>query len=259
MRLPFFVLWLLDAPPSGVEAQEDQQCDVRDINECLSSPCDNGATCLDSLNGTGIPHREYRCSCLPGFANGTCAAGWLEDVPQYTGLCSNHAGNCDVALDECLSSPCAADEACVDLSADPINPTDDAFRCKAELSDPCASNPCLNGATCSAASLQSDGSRQWVLECTEGVPVVGFAASGAHAEIAVFDGGAADEHSRIVSCGGDCAGRQGCESRCTTVRGRESRVTVAFSGAGTGDGEVAASYACEAAGTGRRLQSAAGC
>jgi hypothetical protein len=46
------------------------------INECVSSPCVNGA-CIDKVNG-------YQCVCQPGWTN----------------------MNCDVDINECLSSPC---------------------------------------------------------------------------------------------------------------------------------------------------------
>ena len=36
-----------------------------DINECSSSPCQNGATCHDGVN-------RYTCSCVPGFTGIHC-------------------------------------------------------------------------------------------------------------------------------------------------------------------------------------------
>ncbi|XP_070576064.1 sushi, von Willebrand factor type A, EGF and pentraxin domain-containing protein 1-like isoform X2 [Ptychodera flava] len=51
-------------------------CEI-DIDECQSNPCKNDAICVDQPNG-------YNCTCIPGFA-GT---------------------NCDEDVDECLSSPC---------------------------------------------------------------------------------------------------------------------------------------------------------
>ena len=93
------------------------QCDVPDIDECASKPCANGAACTDSLVDPTIPHREYRCACRAGFANGTCAVGWIAAVRQYAGLCAAAAGNCDVDLDECLSRPCSAGTVCYDRSA----------------------------------------------------------------------------------------------------------------------------------------------
>lgn len=38
---------------------------LTDIDECQSSPCAEGSTCLDQING-------YRCSCPPGHAGARC-------------------------------------------------------------------------------------------------------------------------------------------------------------------------------------------
>ncbi|KAK2160092.1 hypothetical protein LSH36_140g00016 [Paralvinella palmiformis] len=56
-----------------------------DIDECLSSPCQNGGTCTDEVNG-------YSCTCVAGF----------------TGT------NCETNIDECLSSPCQNGGTCTD-------------------------------------------------------------------------------------------------------------------------------------------------
>lgn len=52
------------------------RCDM-DINECVSSPCQNGGKCIDAAN-------RYHCLCPDGFAG-----------PR-----------CETNLDECLSAPC---------------------------------------------------------------------------------------------------------------------------------------------------------
>jgi len=57
-----------------------------DINECLSTPCQNGATCEDELD-------SYACSCAVGF----------------TGT------HCEMNIDECASSPCHSGHKCFDL------------------------------------------------------------------------------------------------------------------------------------------------
>lgn len=36
-----------------------------DINECESSPCKHGATCIDLVNA-------YQCNCAPGFSGLNC-------------------------------------------------------------------------------------------------------------------------------------------------------------------------------------------
>ena len=39
-----------------------------DIDECASDPCQNGATCVDGVNG-------YTCTCASGYTDTHCDAG----------------------------------------------------------------------------------------------------------------------------------------------------------------------------------------
>lgn len=39
-----------------------------EINECASEPCQNGATCMDDING-------YLCRCKEGYAGDQCELG----------------------------------------------------------------------------------------------------------------------------------------------------------------------------------------
>lgn len=41
---------------------------LSDINECLSNPCHNGATCVDLIG-------NYRCNCKAGYTGGNCETG----------------------------------------------------------------------------------------------------------------------------------------------------------------------------------------
>ena len=43
-------------------------CSVPDINECDSSPCQNGGTCTDNVNG-------YTCDCVAGYTGTECQTG----------------------------------------------------------------------------------------------------------------------------------------------------------------------------------------
>lgn len=36
-----------------------------DINDCAGDPCENGASCVDEVDG-------YRCDCVPGYEGNQC-------------------------------------------------------------------------------------------------------------------------------------------------------------------------------------------
>ena len=39
-----------------------------DIDECASSPCQNGGTCIDAIDA-------YTCDCVPGYDGTDCERG----------------------------------------------------------------------------------------------------------------------------------------------------------------------------------------
>ena len=39
-----------------------------DIDECASTPCQNGGTCTDQIN-------SYLCQCAPGYTDAQCQTG----------------------------------------------------------------------------------------------------------------------------------------------------------------------------------------
>ena len=41
---------------------------ITDIDECASSPCENGGTCTQGIN-------LYNCSCEPGYTGEQCEMG----------------------------------------------------------------------------------------------------------------------------------------------------------------------------------------
>ena len=75
------VMWMVarvtNADAAHAFPTTDQSGTCVEINECLSSPCRNNATCNDNINA-------YTCQCLPGF----------------TGR------DCETDIDDCASNPC---------------------------------------------------------------------------------------------------------------------------------------------------------
>ncbi|TKS86422.1 Delta-like protein 4 [Collichthys lucidus] len=111
-------------------------CDL-EVRECDSQPCRNGGRCMDSENGyrcvcpqgfegTHCEHRMLTCADTPCFHGGKCRekdnghAYTCECPAGYTGL------NCEKKVDKCTSLQCANDR--------------------------CASQPCLNGGTCTTGA-----------------------------------------------------------------------------------------------------------
>lgn len=69
------------------EGFEGPRCQ-RDINECSSQPCYNGGRCVDDVNW-------FRCECAPGFAG----------------------PDCSINVNECATSPCGSGATCIDAIA----------------------------------------------------------------------------------------------------------------------------------------------
>ncbi|XP_035673359.1 fibropellin-1-like isoform X1 [Branchiostoma floridae] len=92
-----------------------------DDDECISAPCQNGATCQDGLD-------SFTCLCAPGY-NGTL---------------------CETEIDECSSSPCQNGATCqdgVNSFTCQCAPGYAGTLCETDI-DECASSPCLGGGTC---------------------------------------------------------------------------------------------------------------
>ena len=170
-------------------------CDV-DADECVSSPCKNGAQCSDSsTNGTALAHR-FRCTCAAGYANGYCA---YTPIAQYASKCNvTEGGTCDIDVDECASSPCKNGATCSD-STKSLSIPKHAFSCSCAAGytngvckyqyvmqyalncsvsvggrcdkdvDECVSSPCANSAACAESSKNSSvAANKFSCACTDG-------------------------------------------------------------------------------------------
>ncbi|XP_022079402.1 adhesion G protein-coupled receptor L3-like [Acanthaster planci] len=140
-----------------VAGYEGTQCEI-DTNECASSPCMNGGTCTDQVNG-------YSCYC-PGYSGSQCQTdidecasspcrehGTCEDqIDAYACHCQpGYVGvHCETDIDECASGPCQQGSTCFDMEDGyqcVCPPGYDGVHCEIDINE-CSSRPCLNGASC---------------------------------------------------------------------------------------------------------------
>ena len=54
-----------------IDSKSNCSCLFSDIDECDSSPCMNGATCTDHIDG-------FNCSCVAGYTGNMCETGMAE-------------------------------------------------------------------------------------------------------------------------------------------------------------------------------------
>ena len=57
-----------------------------DIDECASSPCQNGGSCTDVVNG-------HTCNCVDGYDGPNCENGKNIAVYYFCRLSSTHYGS----------------------------------------------------------------------------------------------------------------------------------------------------------------------
>lgn len=135
-----------------------------DVDECVSSPCQNGGTCFDGTD-------RFTCTCVPGFSGLRCETGVDEcsSTPcKFGGTCADGANGftctcapghsglyCQTDVNECASTPCQFGGTCSDIAngfACACMPGYSGLRCQTDVSE-CASAPCANGGTCAEASI----------------------------------------------------------------------------------------------------------
>ncbi|XP_066271846.1 fibropellin-1-like [Branchiostoma lanceolatum] len=121
-------------PQVGID---DVEISSVDADDCASSPCKNGAVCVDLL---------FQFSC-------TCAAGW--DGPT-----------CEGNVNECASNPCQHNGQCRDgVNGYTCSCTSDwtGGNCELPASQAaCAAYPCQNGGVCTASG------NSYSCQCTGG-------------------------------------------------------------------------------------------
>ncbi len=167
-----------------------------DIDECESSPCDNGGVCYDSHSDDyEIKPGAFKCICSGHYSGPQCefethecashpcqhGGQCTEAEPHFSCTCNPGFANggdhrCENNIDECASNPCKNGGACSDDNNSPAMPPD-TFACNCTVGwhgdtcsstdDVCSSSPCQNGASC-VGSLDVDGSALYTCRCAIG-------------------------------------------------------------------------------------------
>jgi len=141
----------------------ESNCETN-INECATSPCQNGGTCVDGVGA-------FTCNCGTGFSgvscgtqvqrctksenacdqdNAVCTKDSSVKCTCFPGYESIDSGRSCTAVDECSSAPCQNDGVCTDLGAIygcECQPGFAGVHCESDI-DECAVLPCQNGAIC---------------------------------------------------------------------------------------------------------------
>ncbi|KAA8589329.1 hypothetical protein FQN60_012694 [Etheostoma spectabile] len=145
------------------------------INDCASSPCKNGGTCIDGIN-------SFQCFCPDGWEGSLC----------------------DADVNECNKNPCQNGGQCVDLLND--------FYCNCESQ--CDSTTCSNGGTCydhgdsflskngtcDSGPCENGGTCVGMLMTATHIPVIGLGKPCRHAGLQFPHGSRWEEECNACQC-----------------------------------------------------------
>uniref|UniRef100_A0A8D0U111 Delta-like protein n=1 Tax=Sus scrofa TaxID=9823 RepID=A0A8D0U111_PIG len=126
------------------------------IDECASSPCAAGGTCVDQVDG-------FECICPEQWVGATCQLG--KGPQRWGGACMDHAAHWplwmprapQVDIDFCEPSPCQNGAPCYNLEGDYYCACPDHVSGKncSELREPCPGGACRGGWVRCGCGLQS--------------------------------------------------------------------------------------------------------
>lgn len=139
----------------------------KEINECDSAPCQNGAVCKD-LVGT------YQCQCAKGFQGQNCELNVNDCLPnpcQNGGTCHDLINNfscscpfgtlgkiCEINVNDCKLDACHNNGTCIDKVGGFECKCPPGFvgpRCEGDINE-CLSNPCSTPGTQDCVQLVND-------------------------------------------------------------------------------------------------------
>jgi hypothetical protein len=156
-------------------------------NECHPDPCQNGAVCSETSDGTTLTPSVYHCECAAGFYGVDCEEDINECAAapcQHGGVCSEtsdgttlmpgvyhcdcpagyNGTNCEEDINECDPEPCQNSAICTETS-DGMTPTANSFyclcfdgfsgvNCEIDLNE-CDPDPCQNSAVCTESGTNT--------------------------------------------------------------------------------------------------------
>ena len=161
----------------------DMGCDCHfpDAN-CLmtASPCQNGATCTQTTDGTTAAPDVYHCDCSDGYDGTNCeidinecdpdpcqnGATCTDGIGEYTCECTfGYTGtDCEIDIDKCDPDPCQNGATClqsIDEYTCDCLPGYSRTNCEEDINE-CSPDPCQNGATC------TEGIGEYTCDCLPG-------------------------------------------------------------------------------------------